>query len=41
MTAYNANGVYVPVGMLYDTLNTGQTAATDYTNAIAFTYSTK
>lgn len=31
----------IPVGMLYDTLNTGQTAATDYTNAIAFTYSTK
>jgi hypothetical protein len=41
MVTYNGNGVYVPVGMLYDTLNTGQTAATDYTNAIAFTYSTK
>ena len=31
----------VPNGILYDTLNTGQTAATDYTNAIAFTHSTK
>ena len=33
--------IYIPQGILYDSLNTGQTAATDYTNAIAFTYSTK